>query len=131
MPVSCSTCTGSPGVRAARELRGRRPSELDSREGHGRRRPSESLDAWAGIARRVRLFASSPERVQGALGFMPVIGGQMRPHSSLQTLRGAETPAMPAGIADRPLRIRETLRWVVLGGKAAQLPRTAHIVYST
>ena len=82
------------------------------------------------LRRRNPSPARSPERVQEALELVRVIYNYVRPHSSLRTGRGHTTPAMAAGIAKRPLRIREIFSWVVPGREAGQLARQAQFAYS-
>lgn len=61
------------------------------------------------------------DRIQDALELVRAIYNYVRPHASLRTRRGKETPAMAAGITKRPLRIREILGWVVPGSEKRRL----------
>lgn len=67
----------------------------------------------------LRRRTASPARriasVQSALEIVRVVYNYVRPHQSLRSLSGKQTPAMAAGLTTRPLTLLEILRWRVPG----------------
>jgi len=63
----------------------------------------------------LRRRTASPARriasIQNALEIVRLIYNYVRPHASLRTRSGVQTPAMAAGLLVRPLALLEVLRW--------------------
>jgi transposase-like protein/IS1 family transposase len=63
----------------------------------------------------LRRRTASPARriasLQSALEIVRVVYNYVRPHASLRTQSGKQTPAMAAGLAQRPLTLLEILCW--------------------
>jgi len=72
------------------------------------------------VRRRTASPARRLETLQSALEIVRLVYNYVRPHSSLRTRQGKRTPAMEAGLAKRPLRVLEVLRWVVPGSYLAR-----------
>src|SRR5688572_20109903 len=87
-------------------------------------KPNNSLVERLNLVKRtcsslVRRRTAAPARraalPQSALEIVRLVYNYVRPHSSLRTKHGKSTPAMAAGLATRPLRVLQVLRWVVPG----------------
>ena len=64
------------------------------------------------LRRRTPAPGRSAERIQEALELVRVFYNFVTPHGSLKFGKVKRTPAMQAGIFDRPLTIREIFNWV-------------------
>ena len=67
------------------------------------------------LRRRTAAPARRIASLQSALEIVRVVCNYVRPHASLRTLSGQQTPAMAAGLTVRPLTLLEILGWRVPG----------------
>jgi transposase-like protein len=76
----------------------------------------------AALHRRSNALCRSPRTLQHQLELMRTVYNFVRPHQSLREGRSRRTPAMAAGLASRPLTLREVLRHVIrpLSGRNVQ-----------
>jgi len=75
------------------------------------------------LRRRNPSPARNPQRIQEALELVRLLYNYVKPHSSLRGLRGKTTPAMAAGITNRPVRLRELMSWTVPPAEARRIER--------